>query len=66
MLGDLENQADGVVLDLKSVEDGGEILVELDIDDGTDDGPDLAIRNSGRLSANFQKKKKKKKKRKKF
>jgi hypothetical protein len=42
VLGDLENQTTVQVLDLKSVQDGGELaLVELDIDDGTNDGANL-------------------------
>ena len=43
MLGDLENETTAAlnVLDLKSVENGGELLaVELDVDDGTNDGLD--------------------------
>jgi len=51
MLGDLKNQADVVVLDLKGVEDGGKTLVELNVDDGTDDGPDVTILNTGALVA---------------
>jgi len=42
MLGNLENQATIEVLDLKSVKNGGKLaLVELDIDDGTNDGANL-------------------------
>lgn len=37
MLGDLEHKTVLSTLDLKSVEDGREISVELHVDDGTDD-----------------------------
>ncbi len=43
VLGDLENETTATldILDLEGVEDGGELLgVELDVDDGTDDGLD--------------------------
>ena len=35
MLGDLEDETVLSAVDLKSVEDGGEVTVELDVDDGT-------------------------------
>jgi len=42
VLGDLEDQAAVQALDLKSVENGGELaLVELNVDDGTNDGANL-------------------------
>jgi hypothetical protein len=41
MLSDLENETVLSALDLKSVEDGGKLTIELHIDDGTND-----LRNS--------------------
>lgn len=42
MLRNFENKSDVVVLDLESVQDGRKgILLELNVNDGTDDGPDL-------------------------
>ena len=37
MLGDLEDETVLSSVDLKSVENGGELTVELDVDDGTND-----------------------------
>ena len=48
VLRDFEDEADGVVLDLEGVEDRRQGVVELDVDDGTDDGNDLAIAKGGR------------------
>ena len=48
VLGDLEHEARAVVLDLERVEDGREAIVELHVDDGTDDGADLADADLGR------------------
>lgn len=42
MLSDLEDEALAVVLDLEGRQDGREGLIELDVDDGTDDRADLA------------------------
>ena len=48
MLRNLEHEARAVVLDLERVQDGGEAIVELHVDDGTDDGADLADTLLGR------------------
>lgn len=42
MLGNLQDQSGGSVLDLKGVQDGRESIVELDVHDGTDDSHNLA------------------------
>mmetsp|Transcript_2542 Transcript_2542/g.6973 ORF Transcript_2542/g.6973 Transcript_2542/m.6973 type:complete len:483 (-) Transcript_2542:25-1473(-) len=42
MLGDLENQADRVPLDLKGVQNGRELAIELHVNDGTDNLRNLA------------------------
>jgi hypothetical protein len=53
VLSNLKNETDWVVLDLKSVKNGGKTLVELNINDGTNDGSDVSILNgSGSLMAN--------------
>jgi peptide chain release factor 1 len=48
MLGNLENELLAIVLSLKRVENGGELLsIELDVDDGTDDLVNLAGADAG-------------------
>mmetsp|Transcript_54995 Transcript_54995/g.130537 ORF Transcript_54995/g.130537 Transcript_54995/m.130537 type:complete len:367 (-) Transcript_54995:97-1197(-) len=44
MLGNLEHDPDGVILDLERVEDGGELVRELHVNDGADNLLDLADR----------------------
>ena len=43
MLGDLENKSWRSTLDLESVKNGWETLIELHVDDGTDDRDDTAL-----------------------
>jgi hypothetical protein len=43
VLGDLKDQPWYPVLDLKGIQDGWKVVVELDIDDGTNDGDDAAL-----------------------
>ncbi len=47
VLGDLEHEADAVVVGLERVEDLGQLAVELHVDDGADDLRDLAVAMSG-------------------
>ena len=42
VLGDLEHEADGEILHLEGVQDLGETIIELDVDDGADDLGHLA------------------------
>jgi len=42
VLGDFEDETDLVALDLEGVEDGGQVAVELHVNDGTDDLSHLA------------------------
>ena len=47
MLRDFEHQTRIAVLNLQGVEDGRQLAVKLHVDDGTDDGDDLARRTHG-------------------
>eukprot|EP00128_Syssomonas_multiformis_P016704 Colp12_sorted_trinity150504_noHs@24768 len=47
VLGNLQDEAARVVLNLKSVQNGGKGAIELNVDDGTDDLEDLAVGLSG-------------------
>ena len=48
MLGDLQDNTAGVILDFQCVENGRQVArVELDVDDGTNDGADLTVGTSG-------------------
>ena len=49
MLRDLEDESGRAASDLKTVEDGREVLVELNVDDGTDNSDDASLRASDRL-----------------
>jgi len=51
MLGNLKDEALVVFLNLKGVQNGGESLIELNIDDGSDDRADETIGDRGRLEA---------------
>mmetsp|Transcript_10743 Transcript_10743/g.25675 ORF Transcript_10743/g.25675 Transcript_10743/m.25675 type:complete len:533 (+) Transcript_10743:41-1639(+) len=51
MLRDLEHQADGVLLHLKRVEDGGKLSIELHVNNGTNDLRDLSGGNAARHHA---------------
>eukprot|EP00053_Salpingoeca_punica_P005891 m.57224 g.57224 ORF g.57224 m.57224 type:complete len:538 (-) comp13441_c0_seq1:14-1627(-) len=42
VLGDLQDEAGVAALDLEGVQNGGELAIELDVDDGTDDRHDAA------------------------
>lgn len=55
MLGDLKNETRRASSDLKTVEDGREVLVELNVDDGTDNGDDTSLGSSDRLGSGLEK-----------
>lgn len=46
VLGDLQHQAGSASVDLQGVQDRGQVLVELDVDDGTDDSDHTAVGHS--------------------
>lgn len=43
MLSDLKHQTGLSAFDLKSIENRGKVVIELDVDDGTDDSYDASI-----------------------
>jgi hypothetical protein len=47
MLGDFEDESVLTALDLEGVQNRGSVAIELDIDDWTDDGDDLADKGRG-------------------
>ncbi|GMR43041.1 hypothetical protein PMAYCL1PPCAC_13236 [Pristionchus mayeri] len=49
MLGDLKNETGRASSDLKTVEDGREVLIELNVDDGTDNGGNASLGSSNGL-----------------
>lgn len=46
MLGNLQNEPGAAVGDFEGIEDGWELIFELHVDDGTDDGDNLTVGNS--------------------
>jgi len=47
VLGNLQDKADGVVLHLEGVENGRQLAVEPYVDDGANNGHNLAVGNGG-------------------
>ena len=46
MLSHFENESGAAVTDFQGIEDGGKLVFELDVNDGTNNGDDLSISNS--------------------
>ena len=55
MLGDLKNESGRAASNLETVENRREVLIELDVDDGTDDSHDASLRSTDCLSTSLKK-----------
>ncbi|GMT20564.1 hypothetical protein PFISCL1PPCAC_11861, partial [Pristionchus fissidentatus] len=51
MLGDLKNESGRAASDLETIKDGREVLVELNVDDGSDNGDDASLGSSNGLGS---------------